>query len=311
MSPSPAAPSSASITACATTSASECPARPGSPGISTPAEHEPAARLREAVGVVADAGAALAAHPSGSSRRSRRSNTHDPVDAARRAAARPPRRSRGRSSPARARPRRARPACRPRRTSRAARGRDRSPRPACAGRRSRPRSPRPRRRSLASRSRSRRAAGAAGRAAPAPRPSRDRDARARRTGRSRRPRRAPRSTRLHTSSGSDGLPDVVAVVVHGAVGDEVHRADYVVPRPAFDQARRSPPRGPGSSRPRGRPHAWHRCPSGPGTRRTRRASPSAHSSQKGCRQMSSASRKRYTCSEKPSSAIPRAAAASR
>ena len=78
MSPSPAAPSSASTIACVSTSASEWPARPRSPGISTPPRisGRPSAKRWVSMPIPA-----AHAQPIGSSRRSRPSNTQISVDA--------------------------------------------------------------------------------------------------------------------------------------------------------------------------------------------------------------------------------------
>ena len=116
MSPSPAAPSSASIIAWASTSASEWPARPRlGLGYLDAAEHEPAALLQP-VRVPADAGAL--AHPSGSRRRLAPLEHRDLLDADLSQPA--PRRARIRSRAGRARGRRstAPPGGPPRGTSR-------------------------------------------------------------------------------------------------------------------------------------------------------------------------------------------------
>ena len=93
MSPSPAAPSSASITAWVSTSASEWPVEPAlAAAISTPPRISAPARARGG-GVVADAGARRSCADARSDRRrrrSRRSNTHELAHAERRRAARAP-----------------------------------------------------------------------------------------------------------------------------------------------------------------------------------------------------------------------------
>ena len=116
MSPSPAAPSSASMTAWVSASASEWPLRPRSAsGTSHAAEHERPALL-EAVRVVADA--RPGAHPIASRRRDAAVEDGQLGDAEVASATPPPGRSRGPGARARGRRWTAPPAARPRGTSR-------------------------------------------------------------------------------------------------------------------------------------------------------------------------------------------------